>query len=123
MDRKNSSAPSCAQIGPARRLIAAGIIRRSPGRTLTVRVTQAGVTGTIRTAASAPSCCGRPMRRDGSQYVCGRCGAWTDPGITGLAPKARTFDDDSDDVCPICERWICTCGSTNRLGLRQAAGR
>ncbi|MEU4170997.1 hypothetical protein AB0F46_29470 [Streptomyces sp. NPDC026665] len=32
-------------IPPARRLIAAGIIRRLPGRTLTVRVTQAGVTG------------------------------------------------------------------------------
>jgi hypothetical protein len=33
-----------------RRLIAAGIIRRSPGRTLTVRVTEAGVTGSIRKA-------------------------------------------------------------------------
>ncbi|MFD0256460.1 hypothetical protein ACFVGX_36775 [Streptomyces sp. NPDC127113] len=32
---------------PARRLIAAGIIRRTPGRTLTVRVTPAGVTGVI----------------------------------------------------------------------------
>jgi hypothetical protein len=47
MDRKNPSAPSCAQVSPARRLVAAGIIRRSPGRTLTVRVTQAGVTGVI----------------------------------------------------------------------------
>ncbi|MGW1609434.1 hypothetical protein ACWCQZ_08550 [Streptomyces sp. NPDC002285] len=35
-----------------RRLIAAGIIRRTPGRTLTVRVTQAGVTGTIRKAVA-----------------------------------------------------------------------
>jgi hypothetical protein len=35
-----------------RRLIAAGIIRRSPGRTLTVRVTEAGVTGTIRKAGA-----------------------------------------------------------------------
>jgi hypothetical protein len=34
-----------------RRLIAAGIIRRSPGRTLTVRVTEAGVTGAIRKEA------------------------------------------------------------------------
>ncbi|MET9099616.1 hypothetical protein [Streptomyces antibioticus] len=33
---------------PGRRLIAAGIIRRHDGRTLTVRVTAAGVTGTIR---------------------------------------------------------------------------
>lgn len=31
----------------SRRLVAAGIIRRSPGRTLTVRVTAAGVTGSI----------------------------------------------------------------------------
>ncbi|RPE44138.1 hypothetical protein EDD90_7368 [Streptomyces sp. Ag109_O5-1] len=35
-----------------RRLIAAGIIRRSPGRTLTVRVTEAGVTGSIRKAGA-----------------------------------------------------------------------
>ncbi|MEU5769819.1 hypothetical protein ABZ782_28280 [Streptomyces asoensis] len=50
MDRKNPSAPSCAQVSPARRLVAAGIIRRSATRTITVRVTAAGVTGTIRKA-------------------------------------------------------------------------
>ncbi|MFE2353078.1 hypothetical protein [Streptomyces parvulus] len=32
---------------PSRRLVAAGLIRRTPGRTLTVRVTPAGVTGRI----------------------------------------------------------------------------
>ncbi|WP_411091388.1 hypothetical protein [Streptomyces sp. 049-1] len=32
---------------PGRRLVAAGIIRRTPGRTLTVHVTPAGVTGRI----------------------------------------------------------------------------
>lgn len=37
---------------PARRLIAAGIIRRSATRTTTVRVTQAGVTGVIRKAVT-----------------------------------------------------------------------
>jgi hypothetical protein len=120
MAQQHPSAPESALITRLRRLIAAGIIRRTAGRTLTVRVTQAGVTGTIRATAAAPSCCGRPMRRDGRQYVCGRCGAWTDPGIT---PQAQTFDDDSDNVCPICERWTCTCGSTSRLGLLQAAGR
>jgi hypothetical protein len=26
------------------------------------------------------TCCGQPMTRDGSQYVCGKCGAWCDPG-------------------------------------------
>nr|WP_159047476.1 hypothetical protein [Streptomyces antibioticus] len=43
--------------GPAssptpRRLIAAGIIRRTPGRTLTVCVTASGATGTIRKAVT-----------------------------------------------------------------------
>ncbi|QQM41966.1 hypothetical protein [Streptomyces liliifuscus] len=36
------------QAAPTRRLVAAGVIRRSADRTLTVRVTEAGVTGTIR---------------------------------------------------------------------------
>jgi hypothetical protein len=38
---------------PSRRLVAAGIIRRSPGRTLTVRVTEAGVTGSIAKTGGA----------------------------------------------------------------------
>jgi hypothetical protein len=29
------------------------------------------------------TCCGRPMRREGSQLVCGKCGAYTDPGTHG----------------------------------------
>jgi hypothetical protein len=28
-----------------------------------------------------PTCCGRPMRRDGQQFVCGTCGGWTDSGV------------------------------------------
>lgn len=52
MDRKNPSAPPCAQVSPARRLIAAGIIRRAPGRTITVRVTAAGATGIIAKAVT-----------------------------------------------------------------------
>ncbi|MEU8713597.1 hypothetical protein [Streptomyces sp. NPDC048663] len=43
-------APSRGTAQP-RRLIAAGIIRRGPERTLTVRVTEAGVTGSIRKGA------------------------------------------------------------------------
>ncbi|MEX3206056.1 hypothetical protein [Streptomyces acidiscabies] len=46
---------------PRRRVIAAGYIRRAP-RPL------------------ALTCCGTPMRRDGTQYVCGKCGAWTEGG-------------------------------------------
>ncbi|MBZ6250547.1 hypothetical protein KVH27_19465 [Streptomyces olivaceus] len=29
---------------------------------------------------SAPTCCGKSMSRDGSQWVCGSCGSWVDPG-------------------------------------------
>ncbi|NJP73198.1 hypothetical protein [Streptomyces sp. C1-2] len=47
MDQQNPSAPSSALITGTRRLIAAGITRRSGDRTLTVRITEAGVTGTI----------------------------------------------------------------------------
>ncbi|MFH9012516.1 hypothetical protein ACH4C6_14145 [Streptomyces sp. NPDC017943] len=47
MDHQNPSAPSCAQVSLTRRIIAAGVIRRTPGRTITVRVTQAGATGII----------------------------------------------------------------------------
>lgn len=52
MDHPNLSAPECAQVSPNRRLIAAGLIRRTPGRTLTVRATVAGVTGSITKAAA-----------------------------------------------------------------------
>ncbi|MFF5029227.1 hypothetical protein ACFY2J_34090 [Streptomyces collinus] len=52
MDRKNPSAPSRAQISPARRLVAAGLIRRDGDRTITVRVTAAGVTGFIAKAVA-----------------------------------------------------------------------
>ncbi|MFJ6645791.1 hypothetical protein ACIQPS_09030 [Streptomyces sp. NPDC091290] len=47
-----SPRPGAPASSPSRRLIAAGIIRRSPGRTITVRVTPAGVTGTIRKAVA-----------------------------------------------------------------------
>ena len=36
---------------------------------------------------SAPSCCGRSMRRDGSQWVCGKCGAWVDPGTVAVTAR------------------------------------
>ncbi|MDQ0933782.1 hypothetical protein [Streptomyces turgidiscabies] len=53
MDQQNLSVPSCAQVRPARRLIAAGFIRRLSGRTISVRATEAGVTGTIKAARVA----------------------------------------------------------------------
>jgi len=52
MDQQHLSAPACAQISPARRPIAAGIIRRTPTRTITVRITAAGVTGVIAKAVT-----------------------------------------------------------------------
>ncbi|MFM9604271.1 hypothetical protein [Streptomyces turgidiscabies] len=45
--------PVAPASSPTRRLIAAGIIRRIAGRTISVRVTQAGVTGTIKNARVA----------------------------------------------------------------------
>ncbi|MET7321314.1 hypothetical protein [Streptomyces sp. NPDC005549] len=39
--------PRPTPLCPSRRLVAAGLIRRTPGRTFTVRVTAVGVTGTI----------------------------------------------------------------------------
>ena len=39
--------PSTPASSPSRHLIAAGLIRRSPGRTLTLRATAIGVTGSI----------------------------------------------------------------------------
>ncbi|MFD3609006.1 hypothetical protein ACFWXA_13195 [Streptomyces atroolivaceus] len=35
--------------------------------------------------STAPTCCGGAMRRDGSQWVCGRCKGWNDTGRTALA--------------------------------------
>lgn len=52
---------------------------------VTAPVTRREYAARLRTAlqpdvVNAPSCCGRPMRKDGEQFVCGRCGAWSDPG-------------------------------------------
>jgi hypothetical protein len=47
MDQQHLSALESAQVSPTRSLIAAGIVRRTPGRTTTVRVTAAGATGII----------------------------------------------------------------------------
>lgn len=30
------------------------------------------------------TCCGKPMQRNGQQYVCQKCGAWIDPGTGGV---------------------------------------
>lgn len=106
---------------PARRLIAAGIIRRLPGRTLTLRATQAGVTGTITPTLSAPVCCGRPMGLRDGQFVCSRCGAWVEPGAAPA--KAQTLDDDQDDACPICAQWTCRCGNGRALASKAVAAR
>lgn len=45
--------PSRVRTRPPRRLIAAGIIRRTGGRTLRITATPAGVTGSIRPAQVA----------------------------------------------------------------------
>ncbi|MFF7259494.1 hypothetical protein ACFZCL_04260 [Streptomyces sp. NPDC008159] len=41
------------------------------------------------------TCCGRPMHHDGSQYVCGKCGGFTDPGApSGHALREEPADPD-----------------------------
>ncbi|MFI0718899.1 hypothetical protein [Streptomyces sp. NPDC021224] len=44
--------PSRAQARPPRRLVAAGIIRRTGARTTRITATPAGITGSIRTAVT-----------------------------------------------------------------------
>lgn len=31
---------------------------------------------------SGQVCCGKPMQQQGQQIVCGKCGAWIDPGTS-----------------------------------------
>ncbi|MFE3378770.1 hypothetical protein [Streptomyces anulatus] len=35
--------------------------------------------------SATPTCCGRTMRRDGTQWVCGKCRGWLDTGRALLA--------------------------------------
>ncbi|MBE1598976.1 hypothetical protein [Streptomyces stelliscabiei] len=61
-----------------------------------LRLRQAAKTmDTLGGAAMSQTCCGRPMRYDGGQYVCGKCGAWTDPG-TQSQPALRQEPADPD---------------------------
>lgn len=84
----HSPRPGATASTPARRLIAAGFIRRLPGRTLTVRATEVGVTGRITPAMSGgPVCCGHPMRAEGGLWVCDHCGASYDVGATSRAAR------------------------------------
>lgn len=58
MDHQNPSArclalAEAAPVSPDRRLIAVGTTRHHGGRTITVRATEAGVTGTIRQSGGA----------------------------------------------------------------------
>lgn len=46
------SMPAGTPAAPPRRLIAAGLIRRTGGRTTRVTITQAGATGSIRPAVT-----------------------------------------------------------------------
>ncbi|WP_159027857.1 hypothetical protein [Streptomyces pactum] len=52
--------------------------RAAQNRTQAAQCLAPAVTGYV--------CCNQPMRRDGNQLVCGKCGAWTDPGT---APQPR----------------------------------
>ncbi len=52
MDHQNPSAPECAQVNHARRLVAVGITRHHGGRTTRITATPTGVTGSIRPAVT-----------------------------------------------------------------------
>ncbi|GAA2985145.1 hypothetical protein [Streptomyces fulvorobeus] len=91
----NSAMPAAQRSAPpVRRLIAVGITRHLGARTITVRATETGVTGII---TSRCPFCHRPSEE------C-RC-----TNALPAAPAAQTFDDDSDDACPLCLHWNCTC--------------
>ncbi|MEU1293033.1 hypothetical protein ABZ439_11465 [Streptomyces sp. NPDC005840] len=51
---------------------------------------------------------------DGTVWTVGAPIGWRAAGAAWRPepPRGQTFDDDSDDVCPICECWTCTCGSS-----------
>ena len=105
MDRIQT--PTASNIPPDRRLIAVGTIRHLGGRTITVRATETGVTGTIN--RRCPVC-----RRTFEDCTC--------TGTLPAAPAAQPFDDDSDDACPLCGDWTCTCGTpTSHTDAARAA--
>ncbi|MFJ5176689.1 hypothetical protein ACIP68_22990 [Streptomyces griseoviridis] len=47
---------------------------------------------------TAPTCHGRTMTRHGQQFVCDRCGAWTDPGTRLRREQHRDGDTSSTRV-------------------------
>ncbi|WP_308460776.1 MULTISPECIES: hypothetical protein [unclassified Streptomyces] len=107
MDRIQT--PTASNIPPDRRLIAVGTIRHLNGRTITVRATETGVTGTIN--RRCPVC-----RRTFEDCTC--------TGTLPAAPVMQPFDDDSDDACPLCGDWTCTCGTpTSNTDARGASMR
>ena len=96
MDTRHLRMPAAlSSTPPARRLIAVGSIRHLGFRTITVRATEAGVTGTI--TSRCPVC-------KGTFETCTCTG--TTPAVV---PSQQTFDDDGSDACPCCGDWTCTC--------------
>ena len=76
----NSAMPAAqSSIQPARRLIAVGTIPHHGSRTVTVRATLAGVTGTISSRCPVP-----------------------------MVPTQQTFEA-GPNVCPVCEFWTGHC--------------
>lgn len=104
----NSAMPAAlSSTPPARRLIAVGSIRHLGFRTITVRATEAGVTGTI--TSRCPTC-------GGTFETC------TCTGALPAAPEQQTFDDDGSDACPSCGYWTCRC-TTQHTRRELAASR
>lgn len=61
------------------------------------------VAGALALTSGPPTCCGRPMDRDGEQYVCRQCGAWVQMHLVsavavllGLDEEIRRAEDEDD---------------------------
>ena len=76
---------------------------------------------TLGGAAMSQTCCGRPMRYDGGQYVCGKCGAWTDPGTHGQ-PALRQEPADPDHHVGAAELHARCAGDYAAAEARRHAG-
>lgn len=112
MDLRHLRMPAAqSSTPPDRRLIAVGTTRHLDGRTITVRATEAGVTGTIH--RRCPAC-----HRTFEDCTC--TGARPAAPTVQTAPTAQTFDDDSDDACPRCGDWTCTCRTPATRQTRHA---
>jgi len=110
-----SARPGAPASSPSRRPVAVGFIRRLAGRTLTVRVTQAGVTGTITRADQAEAKDAEQAAAERETTHCRRCrkpfeadSDWDGRARYKSTPWCRScvdtcHDGSAEHVCVICK--------------------